>query len=262
MHLETEFRENGYVVLPGFLEPARIARLRTICDRVLTHWYAEEPRPGRLTNMAFLTEPRYFDGRREELIDLLNLVAAPDVLTALETLDLGEPLFHNTQYFMEAGTEDWAGPWHRDSQFLSQSISVEKQRIAAEPSVHFRLALLDDARLDYVPGSERRWDHHDEEAVRRKAGGMGAIAGATNIPLRAGDAVIFNAWGIHRGHYGPAPERRTLDLLYVFDEPLHWAPPPITCFGDATLLDDLTPDARRFFAGFVEAVSPYWTAEA
>ncbi len=98
--------------------------------------------------------------------------------------------------------------------------------------------------------------------VRRKSKGVGELSGAIYIPLRAGDAVIFSAWGIHRGHDGPAPERRTLDLLYVFDEPLHWAPPPISCFADTTLLDELPDNARRFFAGFIEAATPFWKAEA
>ncbi len=47
-----------------------------------------------------------------------------------------------------------------------------------------------------------------------------------------------------------------------FGEPLHWAPPPISCFADNTLLDELPADARRFFAGFVEAATPFWKAEA
>ena len=262
MDIEGQFRDNGYVVLPGFLDGARIARLRGVCDRVLSQWLAGKPRAGRLTNMAGLTDLKYFPRQRDELLELLRFIAADDVQEALEGLDLGDPLFHNTQYFMEAGDTNWTGAWHRDTQFLSQTISVEKQRIAGTPSVHFRVALVDDARLDYVPGSERRWDHHDEDVVRRKSRGVGELSGAINVPLRAGDAVIFSAWGIHRGHYGPAPERRTLDLLYVFDEPLHWAPPPISCFADTSLLDDLPDDARRFFTGFVEAASPFWKAGA
>ena len=47
MDIESQFRDNGYVVLPGFLDGARIGRLRAVCDRVLAQWLAGKPRTDR-----------------------------------------------------------------------------------------------------------------------------------------------------------------------------------------------------------------------
>jgi hypothetical protein len=255
---EANFRANGFVVLPEFVTAADMARLRSICDRVLSVWRAETPPIDRATNMAYLTEPRYHAGRREELLQLLGFIAAPEILGVLESLDLGEPLFHNTQYFMEGGEADWIGPWHRDTQFLAPNPNLEKQRIAALHSVHFRIAFTDDARLDYVPGSERRWDRPAEEKVRRRNKGIGDLADAQTIRLRAGDAAVFHAWGIHRGHYGPQPVRRTLDIIYGFDRVADWSPPAQTCLGDESLLAELPAGARDFYGRCIAAGTPYW----
>src|SRR3546814_4119916 len=76
----SRFDRLGYLHLPGFLGSRETTRFRAICDRMLDRWRAEGAGRGRSTNMAFLTEPRWFRGREDELPALLELVAEPRAL--------------------------------------------------------------------------------------------------------------------------------------------------------------------------------------
>ncbi|MEM8648640.1 MAG: hypothetical protein AAGF86_20185, partial [Pseudomonadota bacterium] len=90
--------------------------------------------------------------------------------------------------------------------------------------LHFRIAFQDDDNLEIVPGSGTRWDTAEELAIRRPANTdvwartptttSDAMPNAQRISLKQGDAAIFHAWSIHRGHYAAQPIRRTLDVIY------------------------------------------------
>lgn len=74
---------------------------------------------------------------------------------------------------MEGATErkqtkrDWDDDWHRDSQFGQPDPELECRRILTTTSVHVRVALEDDDRLEIVPGSHRRWDTPEELQIRK-----------------------------------------------------------------------------------------------
>ena len=64
------WEENGFVVIPQLFGAPRVNELRTICDGVLEQWIKESDAPldaANYTNMAFLTEPRYFANHPERL---------------------------------------------------------------------------------------------------------------------------------------------------------------------------------------------------
>ena len=264
------FRREGWVRFPGFLASAERAALAPLCERILDQWLARRAARSdstRQTNLAYLTDPRYFAGRPDDLVRLLEFVADPRILAILGAVGGAVPVFHNTQLFHNPPEPDWAGPWHRDTQFLARDPALERERMARFTSVHFRVAFEDDARLQFVPGSERRWDTAEEESIRR--GGNPEAAASDDMPkaatlaMKAGDALLFHAWGIHRGRrYGAAPRRRTLDIIYMWGAENDWAPAHATCFADeaarTAILARLSPHARAFFERFVAVYRPYW----
>lgn len=236
-------------MFPRFLAAAQIAPLRAACDRVLERQRAHSD--GRdTTNIAYLTNGRWHPDGDGDRITLLEFIASPRITTLITTA-VGAPSFHNTQYFMEPHSRSWNGAWHRDSQFLVKTPAQEDAVRAHSCGVHFRVALVDDDHLEYVPGSEQRADSAKERAVRWPTGTKASdveFPSAIRLPLRAGDALLFHAWGIHRGRYVANRPRRTLDLIYNIGAPPSGC--PREAFAEPVPLTGLSPTAHAFFAAF------------
>ena len=257
-----DWNESGLLVIPGFLDPLEIAELRRICDHVLQQAIAEAPDRANASNIAYLTERRYFHSHEADLLRLLEFIADQRIVSLLTRLSGELPLFHNTQYFHNPASMSWDGDWHRDTQFLAPEAALEQERMKQHTGVHFRVALVADSRLEYVPGSERRWDLAGELEIRKGTESRRSdMPGSKKIELGAGDACLFHAWGIHRGTYRPYVPRRTLDIIYGWGGACDYCPPPPMCFTDRGLLARLTPSARKFFDYFISAYSGYWNQE-
>jgi hypothetical protein len=261
--LREQWERDGCVVVRGLLDAARVSALREVCDEIFEQWLAESDDPAaaaNYTNMAFLTEPRFLDGRPRRSATLLGAVADERVLDVVSHLVGRELPFFNTQYFFEPATETRRGDWHRDQQFGAPDEETERARGRSTVGVHAHLALAPDDHLEYVPGSHARPDTPAESAIRRGLDGAAknsdAMPGAQRISLGAGDAAFFSPWGIHRGRYVAGLVRRTFDVIY--STPADWFTPPPTCFLRPGALDGLTPTARAFFARFVETYRERW----
>ncbi|HJR06218.1 MAG TPA: phytanoyl-CoA dioxygenase family protein [Pyrinomonadaceae bacterium] len=256
---------NGFVVLPRLFDAARVRGLRAVCDDVLAQWLEESSDPRAAadsTNMAFLTEPRYFTKHPEGLRLLLEAITDEKIFDPLAEILDGEPIFHNTQYFFNPATETRAGDWHRDQQFEAPDEETERARMYGYTGVHVHIAFVPDDNLEFVPGTHKRWDTPEERRIRKGLDGReknsGAMHGARRLALEAGDAAFFSAWGIHRGHYDARTLRRTFDIIYG-DNLCDWNTPPPTCFLQPDLLDDLDERQRQFFQRFVEAYRLRWS---
>jgi hypothetical protein len=257
--IETAWRARGIVVIPGFVDAQEVEALRRICDDVLEQSIVEDQRRADARNIAYLTEPRYFIGRESELLKLLEFIADARIVSLLTQIAGETPLFHNTQYFHNPRTNSHDGEWHRDTQFLAHDNELESKRMMQTTGVHFRVAFLPDRQLEYVPGSELRWDLPEELAIRKGENPTRPdMPGGERIELGAGDACLFHGWGIHRGTYRREVPRRTLDVIYGWGGVFDWAPPPATCFRDKDLLAHLSPGARKFFDYFIRNYEASW----
>jgi hypothetical protein len=253
------WNDAGFVVIPGFLDHEEISKLRSTCDQVLREAIAESPDRANASNIAFLTERRYFRSSEAGLLRLLEFIADLRIVTLLNHLAGEPPLFHNTQYFYNPASTSWDGDWHRDTQFLAPEVALEQQRIKRHTGVHFRVAFVDDSQLEYVPGSERRWDLPEELDIRKGSHpSRPDMPGRKKIELGAGDACLFHAWGIHRGTYRAEIPRRTLDIIYGWGGACDYCPPPPMCFTDEDLLARLSSSARNFFEHFIKTYRSYW----
>jgi ectoine hydroxylase-related dioxygenase (phytanoyl-CoA dioxygenase family) len=254
-----DWQRSGLVIIPEFLQDPEIAELRRICDGVLQQAIAEAPDRANASNIAYLTERRYFRSQEADLLRLLEFIADRRVVSLLTHVSGQDPLFHNTQYFYNPDTISWDGDWHRDTQFLAPETALEQVRLKQHTGVHFRVALVADSQLEYVPGSEQRWDSVEELAIRKGSEpSRSDMPGRRKIKLRAGDACLFHAWGIHRGTYHAVVPRRTLDIIYGWGGACSYCPPPPMCFTDPNLLARLSPAARKFFDKFINAYAKYW----
>lgn len=203
--------DQGLVLLRGWANVADLVPLRGVCDTALAAWRAQQDGVDG-TNLAYLTDARWYAGTTVSPQVLLEWIASERV-TALLTPVLG-PAFvlHNTQYFPEPVGRSWIGAWHRDCQYLVASRAEEHQVRAELQAWHLRIAFVDDDHLEVVPGSAPRADTADE-AQARATGDARELPGAQRVSLRAGDAVLFHAWSIHRGRYVQGPSRRSLDVI-------------------------------------------------
>ncbi|WP_437951548.1 phytanoyl-CoA dioxygenase family protein [Sorangium sp. So ce296] len=228
------FRARGFFVVPAFLDADGRAELRRACDAALLRTRALSQETGHSTpRISLLTDGMVCfqdDPRALELI--AAFVGSPRVCELLSGLarpgEADTPRLKDAHYYHEPTRRDWDGDWHRDSQFGQVDPEVERAVVATTTSVHFRVAIEDDDRLEIVPGSHARWDTPDELRIRRGADRTTPdMPNAVRVALRAGDACVFHAWSIHRATYRREPPRRTLDALYAFGRATvrRWAPP-------------------------------------
>ncbi|MBE9128378.1 MULTISPECIES: phytanoyl-CoA dioxygenase family protein [unclassified Coleofasciculus] len=258
-NLKLTWEQYGYIIFPDFIDETERTSLKQICDRILNQIIADDKRYENTTNIAFLTEPNYFIHHHQDLLKLLEFIAAPRILSILTQISGQSPLFHNTQYFYKPKQKSWDGIWHRDTQFNAPYSELEQQRMSQMTGVHFRVAFEDDTRLEYVPGSHQRWDTEAELTIRKGNNPtQSEMPGRERIELKAGDACLFHAWGIHRGTYRAEIPRSTFDIIYGWGGLCDWGIPKPTCFADLSLLEELSNTAKIFYQNFIETYQSYW----
>src|SRR5262245_14448043 len=94
-----DWNHSGVVSISAFLDRSEIAKQRLICDHVLQQAIAEAPDRANASNIAYLTERRYFYSYEGDLVRLLEFIADHRIISLLTRLSGELPLFHNTQYF-------------------------------------------------------------------------------------------------------------------------------------------------------------------
>jgi ectoine hydroxylase-related dioxygenase (phytanoyl-CoA dioxygenase family) len=215
------FCRDGFVVLPHFVDQQDRATLRQAADTALAWSRAECSETSHTTpRISLLTQATSFEHGGAALASVLAFASSAGVCALLDAVARVEaveaPQLKDAHYYHEQTKRDWDGDWHRDSQFALTDPELERELIADTWSVHVRVALEDDDRLEIVPSSHARWD--SEEELRIRKGGNRAtdkMPNAVRVVLKAGDACLFHAWSIHRATYRRTPIRRTLDLLYA-----------------------------------------------
>lgn len=259
-NLQETWEKTGYIIFPNFIDEVERHRLKIICDRILHQIRIEEKNYENNTNISSLTDEKYFtEYHQQDLIELLEFIANPRIVSILTQIAGQSPLFHNTQYFYQPKEKSWDGIWHRDTQFNAPESALEQQRMRQITGVHFRVAFEEDNRLEFVPGSHQRWDTEAELSIRKGHNPTESnMPGRERIHLKARDACLFHAWGIHRGTYRAEIPRSTLDIIYGWGGVCDWAIPQPMCFSNPVLLERLSEDTRRFYQHFIDSYQPYW----
>ena len=123
--------------------------------------------------------------------------------------------------------------------------------------IQLQIALVETSDVEYVPGSHLRWDTDEEYRIRLADGQANSRAndmpGAVRIHQRPGDAVAFEALGLHRGRYHADKRRRTFMLTYtshrehLFD---YFSDQPWIL--SSPMMESLPAATRAFFQGFID----------
>jgi ectoine hydroxylase-related dioxygenase (phytanoyl-CoA dioxygenase family) len=276
-NLQTQWENEGYVVVRNLFDPGRTERLLNIANRILAQWRTENPETGKpggppsATVMRHLNHPGYFRQPAPELGELLDAVADPQVLAIARTILGEEPLFRCTSCFFNPLENSRDGDWHRDSQFGTPDEAEEKKILVqlsrSGTSIQMQIALTPSDDVEVVPGSHLRWDTPAESRIRKADGGTNnrsnEMPGALRLALEAGDAALFNPYGIHRGRYHTDRLRRTLMFTYTKSSAPYrdyFSKQP--WFLEPGYLDSAQPATRGFFTPFVEMYRDFWLAKA
>lgn len=279
MTINTSFAEHwdtqGYLIIRELFTREQSQQLLRLCTSTLAQWRDNNPETGKpggdrnATVMRHLNHAGYFRNGPAALVDLMEAIAAPQVLEVCSSILRAAPLFRCTSLFFNPLDTSLDGNWHRDSQFHYPDAAEEKAAITAVnavgSSVQLQVALVPSDDVELVPGSHLRWDTTAEFEIRRADKGnnsrSNAMPGALRLALNPGDALAFNPYSLHRGRYHVDKLRRTLMLTYTtrakprFD---YFSNQP--WFDEAGYLDGLEVHTKEFFEAFVTEYQPQWQA--
>lgn len=219
------FEEEGILFYPRLFEGEELARLRAACEGVLQQFLTDvdcrETGDKNTHLMRHLNDIRWHTAGDADRRLLLETVADPRCLGPVEQVFRGESLFRSTSLFFNPRFESMEGDWHRDIQFLVKDEDEVRDHIANVPviGIQLQIALVDNDDVEYVPFSARRYDSPEEFYFRcadgRRHNRESGMPNAVRVTQRAGDAIIFNPNGLHRGRYHMDNPRRTLMLTYT-----------------------------------------------
>lgn len=214
--LSHEYNIQGYFVIRNFFSDNEISSLRNTILKFHGAWkkdnktfYAEEA-----FNSSLITGSQYLG--YDDRVKLFNFISSRKMMAVVESLIPNHPAFMNTQLFFNPVNPELKDFWHRDCQY-DHDIVGQKQAVQETQVVHLRVPLFDELGMELVPGTHKRWDNEEEYNVRQEEKGKVShdpLSLGVEIPLAAGDLLVFSADMIHRGLYGL--DRLAWDIL-VFD---------------------------------------------
>ncbi|KAL8773176.1 MAG: hypothetical protein Q9209_001852 [Squamulea sp. 1 TL-2023] len=219
--LKASLAGQGFVVIPGVLNPTQISSLRSACKTA--HSLARSGQWPYLRTLPKQFPPWSFDASSG--IWGIQHLLHPDMPshklfaalyfnnTIIDTIKqlLGckeDELIMELYNLLRRPTREFELRWHRDDLPPSASAEEEENRLRV-PAWHaqWNLALYDDISLIVVPGSHQRARTDTEREADAYQNDM---PGQLVVGLRAGDAAFYDNNILHRGDYDCHKERATL----------------------------------------------------
>ncbi len=205
------YRENGFLIIKGIVKEAGLAEMRQQC---MAAWDKEkegfDPNKSWLQNSLLVNihhqapavRDYYFDG---PLVDIASQIIGPNIKGATSQLT----------FKMRGNTKPFG--WHQDNGYGE-----------LEPyNALTTLTALDDTDrgngcLWLIPGSHKQGQIRVEQDETQKKSQSEIVVEADDslavpMEMKAGDAVIFNCWMLHKsdGNYSTDRDRRILFLRYA-----------------------------------------------
>jgi len=208
-----QYQEDGYVIvddavdtdmLQPLLDAARRmkAKVRAGEVNVFTHWTPEKEPWG----IRGILSPEFNEPIFAEYLLSDSLMKYVEPMLGKE-LRLG-----GVMLFTTPDEVDWSGGWHRDfgSNERDGAYEVEME-VLNRPNYGLRwhLALVDDACLQLVPGSHKRY-RTDEERECLLNSRHKDLSTQQVMDLKAGQTIFWQGNTVHRGIYNAKPERLSL----------------------------------------------------
>ena len=241
---KSEFTRHGFTVYRQLFSQAELADIKQVIADFHAAWLKHNQtfyQRGAI-NSAYLTSTEYLS--EAQRVTLFKFIASHKIMQRVSGLLTNSPCFMNTQLFFDPLNLQQHNYWHRDPQY-HLSLEEQKQALQGPQVLHFRLALYDEPGIELVPGTQTRWDTHEELQVRMQQNGFKNyhnISSGLAVPLQAGDLLVFSANMIHRGLYGQG--RMALDMLFCDPDPLITQFIRADCLPNPAILPTLeAPDA-------------------
>lgn len=272
------FREEGILFFPRLFEDAELQRLSRACERIYDQFMEEsltvEPlRALEYANVRHLNDPRYHAEEDGAWKTIMETVADPRCVGLVEQIFGAPSLFYSTTLFFNPRSGRREGNWHRDDQFMYSDEDTLRRNIAARRTcpdggitgVQLQIALVDTEDIEYVPFSAGRYDSPEEFHIRCADGGAHnreeGMPNAMRVHQRPGDAVAFNATGLHRGRYYHDIPRRTFMISYTpRNKPIESYLSSQPWMAEPGHLDGLSSRAQTYFQDFVNVYRSSWPA--
>jgi hypothetical protein len=271
-----QWDEEGWLLVRGVFATERAERLHGIIEDILGQWRACDPISGKAADpdahaMRHYIHPSYYRAHPEWFPTIIDAVTDPNIYDVARTIFGEDPLFRCTSVYFNPLKTSSEGMWHRDSQFIATSEAEEKEMVLKHAGfaegVQIQVALVPSEDLEYVPCSHTRWDTPEEYAIRCADGGKQCrsanMPGAIRVRQQPGDAVLFNANGLHRGRYHTDKLRRAFMLTFTTRSRPHFdqlAMQPWLL--EPGYIERMSAEARAFFTPFIATYRDYWTGQA
>lgn len=222
------FRDEGYVIIqgvaPGLLEELRAASERAVAKARRGEWpHVRACGEGDIWGVSSLLDPALGEPA------FMRYMAAPEVLGTCAALLPGEPLrLSLTNMLVNPVKADYQIGWHRDAGSPKQQPDEEMKMLNGHmKGVQWNAALFAESCLRFVPGSHRRPITDAERDVWMNRP-LDPMPGELRVRLEPGQAVYYNALGLHKGDYPTTTKRITLhaNIVSLNDAPFaghyHW----------------------------------------
>jgi len=204
-----QFREEGYVVLRGVMEPDRLDTFREQMERLVETVNAN---PKKEYNPGFVysdDKSRKEAWRSNALLhpDLFQPVVtdfldSPGLLSAVRDVIQDDLRIGGLKALWSPKSLEYDLDWHRDGP--NDSYVPD----GSQDYLQFNAALYHDASFRMVPGSHARPLTEAEEAECRH--GTGPLPGEIVAELDPGDVLFMHSRALHRGKASPDSRRRSL----------------------------------------------------
>jgi len=240
------FDNNGYLVLEDFLPETLVESLTAALMRTIER--RRDPRFKREHDPAFADKLDTANARVMHLLAedpiFLNMLDYEPMMAYVHGLFNDMPHLHSTDAFYEVERADHHGKgWHTDG--IQDGFRNFRPHI---PLLQFKVGYYlsdmtaqDQGNLNLVPGSHKSLVEPDA---------TNDLPGAVQICGRPGTAVLFHNAVWHRAGPFTRREGKRVILYYGYEHP--WM---LACAEqwryDQGFLNDLSPEHRRFFHGFV-----------
>jgi ectoine hydroxylase-related dioxygenase (phytanoyl-CoA dioxygenase family) len=229
--IDARFETDGYVICDVLGDDEIATFLGVMEDLLATDVQPQDHRVHDAAYQHFGDELSDFGGEsRQYYFHLLTRPGTepihsafyhPVVLGIVERLLGPKPIVNNASILVFNPGVTYVQGWHRDVIQIPED-EIEDWLFSPERhhnSVQINLPLVDEQCLWVVPGSHRRPNTDEENAVFAGSKHYSAIdvemPGAIPVALRAGQAVFYNNNLIHRGHSTDSTaSRRTLHMGY------------------------------------------------
>lgn len=215
-----QYREQGYVLVPGLIGPDEAAALRQdmhgLAERLSRKQDIDATWGAARAAVAEAAQTRILHCHNVQFYSALatRLICDPRLTDyAAAMIGTANLQLHHTKMFIKPPEKGSPFPMHQDAPFFPH----ERHSMMAA-IVHFDDAPLEKGCLRVVPGSHKAGIlKHDGEGAWHLPFDQYPIEDAVPVPAKAGDAIFFSYLTIHGSGINVSTEARTTILIQMRD---------------------------------------------